>query len=250
MSLINKIHFRYYLGVAIHQASCKVASYAGGLTERIFFSSQGNIRYFSNQKNSKPTLVFLHGFNGNKEVWLGTAFYLRNAGGILIPDLLGHGASDNPMNGDYSAEAHASVIYELLKAEEISSFYLVGSSMGCAVAAILMIRYGSKNIGSIFINPFGITSEQIRSIRHFRKGTASPFYVKDIDDYDDFLKSVVYRPLLILSWSKHYFALNHIRRNEHIGIMFDALLANVEFYQILRNSLCLWWFSQAQETQS
>ncbi|WP_317498393.1 alpha/beta hydrolase [Idiomarina sp. Sol25] len=179
-------------------------------------------------------LVFLHGFNGNKELWLSTVFPLRSTHGVLIPDLPGHGASDNPENGDYRLEAYASAITELLLAEGITNYCLVGSSMGCAVAANL-IRGSVSNIHALFfISPFGITERQIRKIRNFRKGTNSPFIVKDIDDYKAFFQTVVHKPLRIPGWVKYYLAIDHIRRNEHIEVMFDALVTSNECLSTLQ----------------
>lgn len=88
---------------------------------------RSSLRYYNYNKPGKPMLVFLHGFSGNKEIWLNTVWSLRHSHSVLIPDLPGHGESDVPLSNQYQPEDHASLIEELLKAEGINTCCLTAS---------------------------------------------------------------------------------------------------------------------------
>jgi len=112
--------------------------------------------YFDNNREDKPALVFLHGYADRKESWFPFVNQFSKEYRVIIPDMMGHG--DNlPNEGEnYSLENQAVYLDDLLKTLEISSFHLVGISMGGGIAGKYASRY-SKGLRSVtFISSAGI----------------------------------------------------------------------------------------------
>ena len=229
MSFISRSSLRYWLGKTLYNIVCNLTAITARLKAREFQSSQGILRYYIHNNPGKPMLVFLHGFSGNKELWLNTVWSLRHSHSVLIPDLPGHGESDAPSSSQYQPEDHASLIEELLQAEGIKTCCLVGSSMGCAVAAALLAESRARIPAALFINPFGVTREQITAIQHFKAGTTSPFQIESVDDYHEFFSLISCQPMWIPRWIKDYLAIEHMRRNDQIAQMFSALKSSEPF---------------------
>jgi pimeloyl-ACP methyl ester carboxylesterase len=85
-----------------------------------------------------PPLVFLHALGYSSASLVETAAHPLLAGKRrLIPDLLGFGLSDKPESFEYSIEAHAQTVIELLEAVRVERCMAVGHSLGGSVAIAL-----------------------------------------------------------------------------------------------------------------
>ncbi|TBW39974.1 alpha/beta fold hydrolase [Siculibacillus lacustris] len=87
----------------------------------------------------RPPIVFLHGFAGDREGWLGQQIALETRFRTIAFDLPGHGrALDWPVVGHAGVAAEA--VAGSLAAMGIARFHLVGHSMGGAAATLLALR--------------------------------------------------------------------------------------------------------------
>lgn len=80
-----------------------------------------------------PSLVFLHGSPGNGDAFRAMVDTLRGEYRLIVPDLPGFGASERSLP-DYSFEAHAFAVRDLLDQLQIPRAHLVAFSMGGGVA--------------------------------------------------------------------------------------------------------------------
>ncbi len=81
-----------------------------------------------------PPLVLLHGLLGYSFSWRFTIPALTPHFTVFAPDMLGVGFSDRPSNLDCSLRANAERILRFLDIVDISSFDMLGTSHGGAVA--------------------------------------------------------------------------------------------------------------------
>jgi pimeloyl-ACP methyl ester carboxylesterase/membrane protein DedA with SNARE-associated domain len=79
------------------------------------------------------TLVLLHGSPGDGDSFRAMADALQGKYRLIVPDLPGFGASERRLP-DYSFEAHAAALSELLDALQIKRAHIVAFSMGGGVA--------------------------------------------------------------------------------------------------------------------
>jgi pimeloyl-ACP methyl ester carboxylesterase len=98
--------------------------------------------YFDNQRADQPVVLFVHGFTGEKENWLMVAPKLTRDYRLIAVDLLGHGASDKPLEGDYMVTAQARRLSVLLNQLGIAQpVHVAGNSMGGLIAESFAVLY-------------------------------------------------------------------------------------------------------------
>ncbi len=80
-------------------------------------------------------VVLLHGIASNHKNWTHVTPNLKHYGRVIVPDLLGFGASPKPNWRQYTVQDHAREVIDLLKRKGIRrDVILVGHSMGCLIA--------------------------------------------------------------------------------------------------------------------
>lgn len=79
---------------------------------------------------SAPPLMLVHGWTCHKLVWRHVFSALAERFYLIAPDLLGHGESDAPPDGDYSIAAQAQRVLQLADRLGLARFALMGHSMG------------------------------------------------------------------------------------------------------------------------
>ncbi|KAJ7722799.1 Alpha/Beta hydrolase protein [Mycena metata] len=84
--------------------------------------------YFSAPATGKPVLFFAHGFPANSRIWRKQVAFFETSGyGLLVPDLLGYGATDKPTDPKlYVGSGHAQDITDLLDAEGLDRVVAIG----------------------------------------------------------------------------------------------------------------------------
>jgi pimeloyl-ACP methyl ester carboxylesterase len=115
---------------------------------------------------SGPAVVLLHGFGEDGEVWTDQRDCFPGCR-LLIPDLPGSGLS--AMRSDMSLEALADALLPVLDVESVSTFTLIGHSMGGYIALAFAERYPGRLAGlGLFHSSAFADSEEKKETR--RKG--------------------------------------------------------------------------------
>ena len=100
--------------------------------ERFVTIDGARMRYL--QAGSGPPLILLHGLMGYSFSWRFTIPALAHHATVYAPDQIGTGFSDRPAELDCRLRAMADRLFKFLDAVGISSFDLLGTSHGGAVA--------------------------------------------------------------------------------------------------------------------
>jgi pimeloyl-ACP methyl ester carboxylesterase len=107
--------------------------------------------YVESSGSGSPVLILLHGLGANGAVWQKLLQCLEGwPGRVVVPDLRGHGRS--PHSSEYSDRSHAADVADLI--ESGTDVFVVGHSMGGAVALVLSDGSWSVNVKSVFA--FGV----------------------------------------------------------------------------------------------
>ncbi len=96
--------------------------------------------------NVSGTLVFIHGWSGNLEVWTNQLNAFTDYRVVAI-DLPGHGRSSKEVDRDYSVELFVNAINAVLINEKVDKAFVFGHSLGFAVAEIFALKYPQKTVG-------------------------------------------------------------------------------------------------------
>ncbi len=96
---------------------------------------------------SKPVMVFIHGWGGSARYWRTTARSLSNHYDCLLYDLRGFGRSKLPetlLELSYELEEYAEDLAQLLDILNIDKIYLHSHSMGASVGALFLTLYSQR----------------------------------------------------------------------------------------------------------
>ncbi|MGI8926122.1 MAG: alpha/beta fold hydrolase [Tepidiformaceae bacterium] len=96
-----------------------------------------------------PAVLLLHGLTGSAASWGRVADSLGTPCRLLIPDLLGFGASPKP-HGAYDLEAHCDALADIVSTHRPA--LVAGHSMGAVIALGLLTRYPELS-GAVLVSP-------------------------------------------------------------------------------------------------
>ncbi len=86
-----------------------------------------------------PAVVLLHGFPQSAYVWRDLAPLLSSRFRVIVPDLLGAGASERPIGVRLDLRAQAGYVGEALAALGVERFAAVGHSIGGGIAQLMAL---------------------------------------------------------------------------------------------------------------
>jgi|TARA_B100002003_G_scaffold34831_1_gene30159 pimeloyl-ACP methyl ester carboxylesterase len=105
------------------------------------FTTHGTA-YFCSDSNPK-TMVFVHGVGIVGAVWQPQLNYFSNTYQTVTYDLLGHGKSPMPQE-EVTLDDYVEQLNDLVEFLEVSSFSLVGHSMGAIISIAFALKYPNK----------------------------------------------------------------------------------------------------------
>jgi pimeloyl-ACP methyl ester carboxylesterase len=112
-----------------------------------------NIRYYTGGKGEP--LVVVHGGNSHAGPWAKNLRELAQKYTVFVPDLPGFGLSQK-MAGDYHIPDLTNFISEFTKSMGLESFYLMGHSLGGAIAASYTVQHPEQVKKLILIDSMGM----------------------------------------------------------------------------------------------
>jgi pimeloyl-ACP methyl ester carboxylesterase len=95
---------------------------------------------FVRRMGSGPHMTLLHGYPSSSHDWAKVAPALAAERELLMPDLLGFGASDKPADHEYSLHEQADLVEALWAQDSLESTHLVAHDYSATVAQELLAR--------------------------------------------------------------------------------------------------------------
>jgi pimeloyl-ACP methyl ester carboxylesterase len=123
-----------------------------------------NIRYIVG--GTGEPLLIIHGGNGNAQLWSKNAREFYRDHTVYIPDLPGFGKSE-AMKGRYYVDEYVNFIANFVKVIGIDKFYLMGHSLGGAIAASYALQYPQQVKKLVLIDSIGMDRDIALWIRLF-----------------------------------------------------------------------------------
>jgi abhydrolase domain-containing protein 6 len=169
---------------AIYDAGTAVVRSAAGFgVGRVETEIHGELAYFY-REGSGPTIVLLHGFVAQKEMWLRMAGKIPEEYGILALDLPGHGNSDRVPGARYRAEDFVDAIEDALDGLNLEDFHLAGSSFGGMVAVRYALRHPGRVKSLGLFNPALLHPPETSDLEKRIAEGRNPIMVRDRSDFD------------------------------------------------------------------
>jgi len=123
-------------------------------TDRQFLTIDGyRLAYLAQGDPAHPPLLMVHGWLSQAGVWRSTMNALADSHYCVAVDLLGHAQSDKPPDADYTVPAQAARILKVADALNLSTFTLVGHSMGGMIGVYLALHAPERLTQLVAISP-------------------------------------------------------------------------------------------------
>ena len=129
------------LGAVVCVAGCAPAFYEGvppGAPKTATFADVGGARIRFVDEGEGPAVVLIHGFASALDTWTGVMKELKRNHRVLAMDLKGFGWSSRPA-GDYSPQAEARLVLDLMTQRGIASAAVVAHSWGSSIALAMAL---------------------------------------------------------------------------------------------------------------
>ena len=123
----------------------------GAVVRRSVLVEQRELAYVD-VGSGPAALVFVHGWAGDSRVWDEQIPALSDVTRLIAVDLPGHGASQEPADGDYSLTAQARALAAVLDHAAIERAVLVGHSNGAPSARLLALAEPDRVRGLIVLD--------------------------------------------------------------------------------------------------
>ncbi|XP_076027523.1 monoacylglycerol lipase abhd6-A-like [Genypterus blacodes] len=121
-------------------------------TYRFCYSSRGK------PGGATPSLLLLHGFSVNKDMWLPLLKHLPRKQHVVCLDMPGHEGTSRTGVEDYSIQGQVGRIHQFVQSVGLDRrrFHMVGASMGGNVAGVYAAHFPSELSGLTLICPGGL----------------------------------------------------------------------------------------------
>lgn len=140
-----------------------------------------------------PTIVFLHGFTGSTRTWQPIMTRLQDKFHVVAIDLTGHGKTDVPNEVErYTMAEQLNDLNDIFEALDLTTFTLVGYSMGGRIALAYTMEY-PKKVQKLLLesaSPGLKTAEERRERKEADERLANKIINEGIRQFIDFWEEI------------------------------------------------------------
>ena len=173
------------LGSAIRQSAQLATRLSVGLRGHTQEVAGFRIGYDAGGTRHDQTVLLVHGFSADRDVWTRFAGGLRDRH-LIIPDLPGHGRTPFIPGAGYSAPAQADRLIAFLDAPEIEQVHVIGNSMGGFIAAALARRAPERVASLGLVDAAGLRVSAPSPLSRMLEAGTNPFLLDSPNDFDAF----------------------------------------------------------------
>ncbi len=165
----------------------------------------GDLHWAYLEGGEGETLVMLHGFGLNKDLWGTLPRYFRGKYHLIVPDLPGFGESSRKAVLKYTLGEQSKRLETFLDKKKIDKFHLLGFSMGGGVAADFTINNPEKVKSLILIGALGADSPEKSDAMKFRdKFSGATLAFRNEKEFDFVNRLVYQKPRVLPSSLRNY----------------------------------------------
>ena len=145
-------------------------------------------------KEGRPTLLMLHGYSADKNVWTRFAKHFTEGYNVIVPDMAGHGATGFDPNWDYGGVAQVARLLKLLDELKIKKVHIIGNSMGGFIAAHFARLHPERTNSAALVDPAGVTSPEQSDMEKMLESGRNVFEISSREEFDEFYAMTMAQP--------------------------------------------------------
>jgi pimeloyl-ACP methyl ester carboxylesterase len=111
--------------------------------DRVVLAGRGQLRVIERNPQGQETVLLVHGYGSSSASWMPIVPTLATRYRVLVIDLPGFGLSDK-REGDYSPDALADVLAEVLDQKGVKRAHVVGHSWGSSIVMAFARRHRDR----------------------------------------------------------------------------------------------------------
>ncbi|MBD9461992.1 alpha/beta fold hydrolase [Pseudomonas sp. Pdm06] len=193
---------------------------------------------------ASASILMLHGYSGDKNLWLRVARHFVSDYRVVIPDLPGHGETGFKAGGGYDIPTQARRIIELLDACGLDKVHVIGNSMGGHLAAWLAATSPDRVLTLALLNPAGVTSPQPSDMDRQLATGRNPSLVHSREEFMPFYAMTMASPPWVPGMVMAAVAERYVQHREELAEIYTDFRASPSMEPHLADirapSLLLW----------
>ncbi len=182
------------VGHVLYRSSMAAEATLYGFEKRRVNIGELDMSLYRGGSDDRPTLLMLHGYSADKNVWLRFARHFVDDYQVIIPDMAGHGETAYQAGGDYSISAQSQRLKALLDTLQIDRVHIIGNSMGGFISADFSLRYPERVLSTALVDPAGVRSPQPSAMEQLLASGRNPFLLDSAEQFREFYAMTMARP--------------------------------------------------------
>ncbi|MDZ3832274.1 MAG: alpha/beta fold hydrolase [Sphingopyxis sp.] len=180
--------------------------------------------YLEGGDPTKPTLLLVHGFSGDKDNWSFLAPYLTRDYHVIAPDLPGFGENERDPALDYEIAAQTARLKAFVDALGLDRPHIGGNSMGGWIALRYALDYPGALASLILLNNAGVRgANQSNLEKQAEKEDYNPLILASLEDADRLVAMVVHKPPVIPARLKPALYGDALKYRDQLDVAFWAI---------------------------
>lgn len=181
------------VGQWLYKNAMSLESNLAGLEAKKANVGEMEMAYYMHSNPGKPTLLMLHGYSSNKDIWNRFAKYFKDDYQLIVPDLAGHGDTPYDASWSYSMPAQAKRVVALLDAVGVEKAHIIGNSMGGFLTATLAIHYPQRTLSVVMMDAAGVLAPVENEFYQMLTDGNNPFLVSNREEFDQFFPMTMHK---------------------------------------------------------
>ncbi|MDI1301308.1 MAG: alpha/beta hydrolase [bacterium] len=179
------------------------------------------------------TVVMIHGYSADKDVWVRFARHFTSRYRVVIVDLPGHG--DTPFDPalHYDTVSQAARVLRVMDVLGIRRAHLVGNSMGGFIAARMAHDHGDRVASATLMDAAGVISSLPSEMDRMVAAGRNPFEVSTQEDFRRFYGMTMAKAPWVPGATLDFIGARYIAQRaqlarifrdfHHVGLLDDSL---------------------------
>ena len=193
----------------------------GGMVQKSIAVDGRNWPYLEGGDASKPLLLLVHGFAGDKDNWSMIAPYLTRDYHVIAPDLPGFGENERNPDLAYDLQAQTARLKAFADALGLSRPHVGGNSMGGWIALRYAIEYPDALASLTLLNNAGVNGANESELqKQAANEDYNPLVLANLEDADRLVAMVVHKPPHIPSRLKPVLYADGLKYRDQLDTIF------------------------------
>lgn len=194
----------FLLPGAVIKAGYQAARWKAGV--EVKHVTIGNYNWAYLEGGEGETIVLLHGFGVNKDLWGELPAALTKNYRVIIPDLPGFGENSQIETDRYDLASQVKRVREFTAKIGLDHFSIIGLSMGGGIAALYASEYPDSVKSLILMDAVGMDTPVVSDFEKMVSQGEKPLIFMNVEQYDKMIDLVFYVKPVTPAHIKKYLA--------------------------------------------